>query len=82
MTLIREHDPFSGHREPVSFEDAIAETFPDGVPPLEPTEYANTPVVTEPLAAGSPAEVVEEKPPAKPVTRRRPRRAKTAPVKR
>lgn len=78
MTLIREHDPFSGHREPVSFEDALAETFPDGVPPTSPVEYVNTPAVTEPSAVETPAEVPEEKPP----TRRRPRRAKTAPVKR
>jgi hypothetical protein len=78
MTLIREHDPFSGHREPVSFEDALAETFPDGVPPMSPVEHANTPVVPEPSAVETPAEMTEEKPP----TRRRPRRAKTAPVKR
>jgi hypothetical protein len=78
MTLIREHDPFSGHREPVRFGDAMAEVavelFPDA-PPVEVAPVTETPV-TEP-----PAEVVEEKPPAKPVTRRRPRRAKTAPVK-
>jgi hypothetical protein len=80
MTLIREHDPFSGHREPVRFGDAMAEVAVE----LFPAEYANTPVV-EPPAVETPAEVApDEKPPVKPratARGRRPRRAKTAPVK-
>lgn len=73
MTLVREHDPFSGHREPVSLGDAIAETFPDGVPPTFPAEYTNTPAVAEPPAGEAPL--------AKPVRARRARRAKATPAK-